>query len=75
MTLVRQLGFWMALSVTAVSAAEPLMLERGEVLLDETFEPESVNENWFYRGEFALRDGALVRTEVNAKQLNQRYFK
>ena len=52
---------------------ELLMCERGEVLLSDDFDPATVSERWFYKGEFALHDGALVRTEINREE-NQRVF-
>jgi hypothetical protein len=50
-----------------------LMCNRGELLFSEDFDPKTVSERWFYRGEFALRDRALVRTEINPEE-NQRVF-
>ena len=55
-------------------AAEPFMCERGEAVLHEDFDPASVSERWFFRGAFALRDGALVRTRLYAAEGNQRVF-
>lgn len=50
-----------------------LMCKRDAVLFSEDFDPATVSERWFYKGEFALRDGALVRTELNGEE-NQRVF-
>lgn len=50
-----------------------LMCNRGEALFSENFDPTTVSERWHFKGEFALRDGALVRTEINGEE-NQRVF-
>jgi len=55
-------------------AAETLMCERGESVLREDFDPATVSERWFFRGAFALREGALVRTKLYAAEGNQRVF-
>jgi hypothetical protein len=52
---------------------ELLMCERGAVLFSEDFDPGTVSARWHFKGEFALRDGALVRTEINREE-NQRVF-
>ena len=52
---------------------ELLMCHRGEVLFSESFDPATVSERWSFKGEFALREGALVRTEINGQE-NQRVF-
>lgn len=69
-----RLAFAVTLFGIASSFAEPLMCERGELLFSDDFDPATTSDRWFYRGEFALRDGALVRTEVNRKKNNQRVF-
>ena len=51
-----------------------LMCVPGEPLFSEEFDPKTVSERWWFKGEFALRDGALVRTQVNADKPNQRVF-
>ena len=65
--------------VSAIATAEvpavpqTLMCVPGEVLFSEDFDLETVSDRWFFKGEFALRDGALLRTQI-APQETKRVF-
>ncbi|MEP3478711.1 MAG: hypothetical protein ABJZ55_05645 [Fuerstiella sp.] len=37
----------------------------GELIFSEDFNPATVSERWGFKADFALRDGALLRTNVN----------
>jgi hypothetical protein len=55
-------------AATAFSAVDPpatRMCQPGELLFSDDFDPATVSERWFFKGEFALRDGALLRTTVD----------
>ena len=41
------------------------MCTPGELLFAEGFDPDTVSERWGFKSDFALRDGALVRTNVS----------
>ena len=61
------------LGLTAVSTADAetpespktLMCVPGDLVFSETFTPDTVSERWGFKADFALRDGALIRTNVN----------
>ena len=54
--------------------ATTLMCTPGELLFSEDFDRDSISDRWFYRGEFMLRDGALMRTRINDHEDNKRVF-
>ena len=64
-----------AISATAETPAPPkaLMCTPGELIFSEDFDPETVSDRWFFKAEFALRDGALLRTAVDPTE-NKRVF-
>ncbi len=68
-----------AISVTA--AAEPpgppntLMCIPGELIFSDDFDPATVSDRWFFKAEFALRDGALLRTTVDPTETKRVFLK
>ncbi|MDF1853057.1 MAG: sulfatase-like hydrolase/transferase [Verrucomicrobiales bacterium] len=52
---------------------EFVMCETGELIFHDEFDPETVSDRWFYRGEFALQDGGLARTRIKEGE-SQRVF-
>ena len=58
-----------AISATAIgeTPAPPgaLMCTPGELIFSEDFAPATVSERWGFKAAFALRDGALLRTDVD----------
>ena len=74
------------LSVVAVSASasataenpappETVMCVPGELMFSEDFDPETVSERWGFKADFALRDGALLRTNVNPTEGKRVFLK
>ena len=60
-------------SVAAAVLAAPLLCEPGEVYFEDNFtDPDSVLDRWFFREFWTVSGGALVRSELPAK--NQRVF-
>lgn len=57
------------------SAPKTLMCIPGETVLSEDFSPETISERWWYKGDFALRDGALVRTNLHPTENRRVFFK
>ena len=64
-------------TVTAETPASPrtLMCTRGEILFSEDFDPETVSDRWFFKADFALRDGALLRTDVAPTETKRVFLK
>ncbi len=52
-----------------------LMCEPGDLLFSDDFDPDSVSARWFYKGEFALRGDALVRTKVDPDESHRVFLK
>ena len=50
-----------------------LMCIPGELIFSEDFDPETVSERWGFKADFALRGGALLRTDVHPTE-NKRVF-
>ena len=71
------LGHIVAISAaaTAQTPVQPdsLMCAPGELLFSEDFDPATVSDRWGFKANFALRDGALLRTNVNPTE-SQRVF-
>jgi hypothetical protein len=68
-----------ATSVTVVAEApsspSAVMCVPGELLFSEDFAPATVSARWFFKADFALRDGALVRTTVNPDESKRVFLK
>ncbi|MCP4889021.1 MAG: hypothetical protein GY904_20720, partial [Planctomycetaceae bacterium] len=68
-----------AISVTVVAEApsspSAVMCVPGELLFSEDFAPATVSDRWFFKADFALRDGALVRTMVNPDESKRVFLK
>ncbi len=52
-----------------------MMCHPGELLFSDDFDPATVSDRWFFRGEFALRDGALLRTDVDPTNVKRVFLK
>jgi hypothetical protein len=72
------------LSVFAVSASaiaenpappETVMCVPGELMFSDDFDPETVSDRWGFKADFALRDGALLRTNVNPTEGKRVFLK
>lgn len=72
------------LSVFAVSASataenpalpETVMCVPGELMFSEDFNPATLSERWGFKADFALRDGALLRTNVNPTEGKRVFLK
>ena len=68
-----------AISATAraqtLAAPHSLMCRPGELVFSEDFAPETVSERWGFKADFALRDGALLRTNVNPTESKRVFLK
>ena len=57
------------------ASPEALMCIPGELLFFESFDPNTVSERWGFKADFALRDGALLRTNVNPSETKRVFLK
>jgi hypothetical protein len=68
-----------AISATAraqtLAAPHSLMCRPGELVFSEDFAPETVSERWGFKADFALRDGALLRANVNPTDSKRVFLK
>ena len=68
-----------AISATATgqTPAPPntLMCTAGELIFSDDFDPATVSDRWGFKANFALRDGALLRTEVNPTETQRVFLK
>ena len=69
--------FAICTTATAETPASPraLMCTPGELLFSEDFNPETVSDRWWFKADFALRDGALLRTDVNPTETKRVFLK
>lgn len=69
--------FCLSTPSTAADAETPdtLMCVPGNLLFSESFDPNTVSERWFFKAEFALRDGALLRTNVDPTETKRVFLK
>lgn len=72
----------LCISMISVAAkAEPLtppsslMCTPGELIFSEDFEPDTVSDRWGFKANFALRDGALLRTNVSPEETQRVFLK
>jgi hypothetical protein len=69
------------LSICATTTAETpdrpnaLMCTPGKLIFSEDFDPSTVSERWGFKADFALRDGALLRTDVEPTQSKRVFLK
>jgi hypothetical protein len=54
---------------------DTLMCTPGELIFSEDFAPESVSDRWGFKADFALRDGALLRTDVEPNETKRVFLK
>ena len=54
---------------------QTLMCRPGELVFSENFDPDSVSDRWGFKADFALRDGALLRTNVNPAETKRVFLK
>ena len=73
------LSFIVAISsvATAQSPKPPnaWMCTPGELIFSDDFDPATVSDRWFFKAAFALRDGALVRTNVEPTDTKRVFLK
>ncbi len=68
-------------AISAAADAEPstppntLMCSPGELIFSEDFDPETVSDRWWFKADFALRDGALLRTTVDPTESKRVFLK
>ncbi|MBL6705104.1 MAG: hypothetical protein ISQ06_03265 [Planctomycetaceae bacterium] len=67
------------ISVTATAqkpaAPNSLMCTPGKLIFSEDFDPETVSDRWGFKADFALRDGALLRTNVDPTETKRVFLK
>lgn len=68
-----------AISVVAFAetpaAPKSLMCVPGDLLFSEDFDRNTVSDRWHFKAEFALRDGALLRTRVDPTESKRVFLK
>lgn len=68
-----------AVSVTATADTpappETVMCAPGELIFSEDFDPETVSDRWGFKADFALRDGALLRTDIDPTETKRVFLK
>ena len=52
-----------------------VMCVPGELIFSENFDPDSVSERWGFKADFALRDGALLRSDVDPTESKRVFLK
>lgn len=68
-------------AIAARATAEPpsptntVMCTPGELLFSEDFDPATTSDRWFFKAAFALRDGALLRTNVDPTETKRVFLK
>ncbi|WP_197231123.1 hypothetical protein [Novipirellula artificiosorum] len=69
--------FVISTPATAEPPAPPisLMCTPGELIFSDDFDPATVSDRWFFKAEFALRDGALLRTNVDPTETKRVFLK
>lgn len=81
MSLQRMLTVLCLSMISATAHAQPpaapdsWMCTTGELIFSEDFDPETVSDRWGFRADFALRDGALLRTNVNPTEGRRVFLK
>ena len=81
MTLRLVLSLFSICAISATARAQPLaapyslMCTPGELIFSEDFAPKTVSERWGFKADFALRDGALLRTNVNPTESKRVFLK
>jgi len=68
-----------SISTTAIAETpappKARMCTSGELVFSEDFDPETVSDRWGFKADFALRDGALLRTNVNPAEGKRVFLK
>ncbi len=68
-------------AISAAATAETpaptntLMCMSGELIFSEEFDPATVSDRWGFKAEFALRDGSLLRTDVDPTESKRVFLK
>ncbi len=64
-------------TATAETPAPPkaMMCTPGELIFSEDFDPETVSDRWGFKADFALRDGALLRTDVQPTETKRVFLR
>ena len=81
MTLRLVLSLFSICAISATARAQTLdaphswMCTAGEFIFSEDFAPETVSERWGFKADFALRDGALLRANVNPTESRRVFLK
>ncbi|MCR9115337.1 MAG: hypothetical protein NXI22_00120 [bacterium] len=69
------------IAISSVATAETpsppdaLMCVPGELIFSEDFDLDKVSDRWFFKAEFALRNGALLRTNVDPTETKRVFLK
>ncbi|WP_345322731.1 hypothetical protein [Novipirellula rosea] len=67
--------------ISATATAEPpapsnaIMCIPGDLIFADDFDPATVSNRWWFKAEFALRDGALLRTDVDPTETKRVFLK
>ncbi|MFK8115675.1 MAG: hypothetical protein AB8B91_26000 [Rubripirellula sp.] len=68
-----------AISASAIAEtpapSNALMCTPGALIFSEDFDPATVSERWGFKADFALRDGALLRTNVAPTETKRVFLK
>ena len=62
-------------SAQTQAAPNSWMCIPGELIFSEDFDPATVSDRWGFKADFALRDGALLRTNVNPTEGKRVFLK
>ena len=62
-------------SAETPASPDALMCTPGELIFSEDFDPKTVSERWGFKADFALRDGALLRADVNPTESKRVFLK
>ncbi|MGB7343307.1 MAG: hypothetical protein WBD20_03785 [Pirellulaceae bacterium] len=65
----------MTASAQKSAAPDSWMCKLGELIFAEDFAPETVSDRWGFKSDFALRDGALLRTSVDPTDTKRVFLK
>ncbi len=69
--------FAISVNVVAEAPSSPntVMCIPGELIFSDDFVPATVSDRWFFKANFALRDGALTRTAVDPNESKRVFLK
>ena len=69
------LCFFVMSATVAAKTPNAMMCVPGELIFAEDFTPATVSDRWGFKADFALRDGALLRTDVDPTESKRVFLK